>query len=151
MAIIPHTASYPTSSWPGALRVRRCTTRETIIRSTIDRHAWSENGLKMVKFPSSLRTAVGCIFSADHDRQHKSYNPNHGGFVMQTIMHSTILTRPFQGLATLLGRRSQHMKLRPLAALTPLRMPRKPLIIPLLLLIGVGVLFGGGYSNHAWA
>ena len=43
------------------------------------------------------------------------------------------------------------MKLRPLAALTPLRMPRKPLIIPLLLLIGVGVLFGGGYSNHAWA
>ena len=38
------------------------------------------HGLKMVKFSSSLRAAVGCIFSADHDRHHKPCNPNQGGF-----------------------------------------------------------------------
>ena len=91
MAIIPHTASYPTSAWPSALCVRRYTARETVIPSTIDKHAWSENGLKMVKFPSSLRTAVGCIFSAERGRQRQSCNQNHGGFIMQTIIRRTVL------------------------------------------------------------
>src|SRR2546426_10753537 len=45
MAVIPHYRSCPTSSWSSALGVHRCATRETVILSTTDRHAWSENGL----------------------------------------------------------------------------------------------------------
>src|SRR5262245_54937045 len=44
MAVIPYTTSYPTSSWPSALYLRRGMTRGTLIRSTIDKYAWSENG-----------------------------------------------------------------------------------------------------------
>jgi hypothetical protein len=63
---------------------------------------------------------------------------------MQTIIRRTVFTRPFQGLTTLLCRRSQNMKVRPSATLTPLRMPRKPLIIASLLLVGLGFMLAGG-------
>src|SRR5262249_38924157 len=91
MAVIPYTTSYPTSSWPSALYLRRGMTRGTLIRSTIDKYAWSENGLKMVKFPSSLRATASRIFSAERGRQRQSRNPNHGGFIMHTIMRRTVL------------------------------------------------------------
>jgi hypothetical protein len=42
------------------------------------------------------------------------------------------------------------MKARPLAAITPLRMPRKPHIISILLLVGFGFMLVGG-ASPAWA
>lgn len=43
------------------------------------------------------------------------------------------------------------MKTRSLVSITPLSMPRKSLIISILLLVGFGFMLVGGWSSHAWA